>query len=521
MAEKSPKNLFTQPEPAARRWVAALSGKFGDWAEQKAAAQDIRRRARENGRNNLPLSGDAEPDVVQQQIVDGFYSGADSLYQALWNRLRGAHDLIVDRIPKPLEPDPIKALARIEIVGIRDRAKDELVALYHDEREAWKDLKLFKGENALARSAVYPKPRPPMLVVSAILSALVVESALNGLIFRDVSPSYTVGGILQAVAFSLVNVFLGYFALGFAAARYATHHDRWKRQMGWSGIGFIIFLGLLWNLYVAHWREAAAESFAKIASDLARAATQPGVQLPDVAYMIVDAGEHLLKHGLGLTSWSAIVLLVLGLMIFTALAVEGYHGWDDTYPGYGRVDRAHKDARIAYERRVGDLRTAINSALDAVKQDVSGRLQADETRVAEALEIESEAQQAEREARDSVTDLARSCLQNLRDYREANSYVRTTNPPAYFAQFPQLESDLPENDQISKRLEEAQAALISNREAKRTFDNTLGEWAREEAGNLAVFLNQVREEATFRADHERKGGLYIVEGHLGEASSRP
>ncbi len=496
MAEHSPKNLFRKREPQARRWVDAPNGEFRTSADKIAQALDVRRRARENGRNNLPLSADTERDVVQQQIIDSFYSGADSLKQALWNRLRGAHDLVVERIPKPLEPEPIKALARIDIVGIRERAKDELVALCHDERESWRDLKLFKGEHGLARSASYPKPRPPMMVLSAILAALLLESIMNGMIFRDVSPSYTVGGILQAFAFSLVNVSLGYFALGLSAARYTAHRVGWKRGLGWAGIGTVILLGVLWNLYVAHFREAAAMA-------AAANSTHPLVA------MIVDAFDHL-SHHLVLRSWQAIVLLIVGLIIFFALAVEGYHAWDDVYPGYGRVDRAHKDSRVAFERGVRDLRAAITKALDDVAADVSQRLQADETQVEQAREIESEAQQAEREAEDSALDLERACLQNLRDYREANLYVRTTNPPKYFADYPLLKVELPAEPRIAERLVDAVRALEENRRAKREFDSTLGAWAKEEADQLIVFLNEVREEATFRADNERKGSVYLA-----------
>ncbi|HEX2591460.1 MAG TPA: hypothetical protein VHL34_08185 [Rhizomicrobium sp.] len=498
MREGSPKTIFKQKDPQARRWVKALESEFGefkDWAEQKARTLEVRQRARENGRNNLPLTDDREPDVAQQQIVDSFHTGVDSLKQALWNRLRGAHDLIVERIPKPLEPEPIKALARIEIVGIRERAKDELIALRHDERETWRDLKLFKGEHALARSANYPKPRPPMLVLTAIVAALILESIMNGMIFRNISPSYTVGGTVQAFAFSVVNVFLGYFALGLAAARYTTHRELWKRRLGWSGVSLVITLGLFWNLYVAHYREQAAEAMAANADPL---------------HIIIDALRHMFRTNFALTSWEAIVLLLVGLMIFFALAVEGYHGWDDTYPGYGRVDRAHKDARTAFEEKTRELRAAITRRLDDVARDVATRLEADETAVTEAREIESEARQAELEARDSVTDLDRATLQSLRDYREANTYVRTTNPPAYFKDYPELEFELPENKDIKLRLDDAVAALDVNRTAKRVFDSTLGEWAKQEAENLRTFLDEVREEATFRADHERKGSLYLA-----------
>jgi hypothetical protein len=482
-----------------RRWAQAIGGKFHEWAVQKSAELDIKRRARESGRNNLPHTCDVDLDVVQQQIVDTYGSGANSLSQALWNRLRGALDQIEDRIPKPLEPESIIARKAYDLAQIHSSARDDLVARCHDERESWRDLKLFKGEHELARSASYPRSRPPIFVIAVILSALAIESILNGMIFREVSASYTVGGIVQALAFSVVNVSLGYFVLGLAAARYSVHSVPWKRRLGFAGIGLAILLGLIWNLYVAHYREQAG--------DLYRQFLTTG-SLDALRGMLINAGEHLLRSPFDLPSWQALVLLVVGVLIFFALGVEGYQGWDDVYPGYGTVDRRHKDGRRAYENGVRGLRERMRFSLDGAVLEVKGKMAADERAVAEVREIESEALQAINEAEDSAADLARSCVENLRDYREANAYVRTNDPPTYFKAYPELkipelrDPDIPQK--ISRAVESAENAFHANQAQKTIFDKLLHELTERAEADLSDFLKEIWKEAIFRANQERK-----------------
>ena len=439
----------------------------------------------------MPKTEEDAPDIVQQQIVDKYSSGADSLKQALWNRLRGAEELIVERIPRPLVESAYLVQSNIQIADIKDRARDELVTLCHNERESWRDLKLFKGKNSLARSAQYPVPRPPMWVVAAVVSALVIESIMNGMIFMDASKSYALGGVLQALMLSIVNVALGYFALGFGAARYTGHAEKWKRQLGWSAAAAFMLLGILWNLYVAYLREIAQQQ-----SDSGQSF------LPRIVGTIIDAMSQLPQNWFHLQHWQAIVLFMVGLLIFFVLAIEGYHGWDDVYPGYGKSDRIHKNARQDYETAVGDLKTAISNALAAMSTTVAGKVAADERAVEEASEIASEAEQAELEARDSAEDLSRACLEALNEYREANAYVRTTPAPAYFKVIPTLEAELPKNSQIALRLADARSALEANRKAKQTFDASFLKLTQEEAVKVQAFLDGVLKDATFRADRE-------------------
>ncbi|HTQ15605.1 MAG TPA: hypothetical protein VMH86_17175 [Rhizomicrobium sp.] len=495
MTDTSPKRLFNRP--FSRRWIETIGGEFRKLAADNEITLEIKRRARENGRNNLPVEDDVEPDLTQRQILDTFSSGAESLSQALWNTLRGALEQIVDRIPRELDTATVVSRLRNEIERTKDRFREELIGLRHDEREAWRDLKLFKGENELARSATYPRSRPPTLVLAAIGGALLVESFLNGMIFREVSPSYTVGGIVQALAFSVVNVALGYFVLGFAAARYAGHRTPWKRQLGWSGLSFAILLGLLWNLYVAHYREAAEVKFALF---------QATHNLADFTNNPVDGIAHMLAGFWNIPSWPALVLFIVGLLIFFALGVEGFYGWDDVYPGYGPADRKHKDARLAYEAGARDLRNGVNGALGRVAAEMDARIERDKAAVIEAREIASEAEQAVREANDSVAELGRACIQNLKSYREANIYVCTTRAPRYFDTYPTLAIRLERDPEIDEKLALAKAALAGNLQRKEEFDKSLAgltDWA---SSDLAAYFEDILEKATFLADHERKPG---------------
>ena len=170
--------------------------------------------------------------------------------------------------------------------------------------------------------------------------------------------------------------------------------------------------------------------------------------------------------------------------------------------------RAHKEARRSYEAAVRALKARSRAAFDAAATEANAKIAADGTRIVEAREIESESRQAVHEARDSALDLARSCIENLRDYREANTYVRTTDPPKYFRDYPDLtvpdpiDPELP--GEIGRRLAEAEDALRRNREAKAVFDRALVALIGEEDDALGRYLEGVLADATFRANQERR-----------------
>lgn len=484
----SPKNLFRRGAMFARRWLPPMIQ--GDHQATIGRELQVKLRARECGRNNLPATSDAAPDVVQQQIIDRFGTGAEDLTQALWRRLKGALDLVVQRIPEKLDLQSIADAAELAIVRVRDRARSTLIALRKHERDRWRDLSAFRSANGLTgRSAQYTQPWPPLKVWVWIVLALVGESFLNGAIFAEASPDYWQGGVIQALAFSGINILLGFFFLGLIAARYASHVTSWKRIAGIVGVIVVVIIGILFNMYVAHYREVI-ESVPLDQIDA----------LAKTSY--VDAAKHMREHPFEFTTWQSIVLLIIGLAVFLGLAIKGYFV-DDPYPRYGHHERAAIRARRAYERAKQDVKKAVEKEIDAAAKKLKRRIEAEARRVDEAREIVAESEEVEREVADSAADLARACTVNLRDYREVNAYVRTDQPPTYFKEYPTFSVKLPEMAEIARRFQDAVDWLERNRVTANQIEKHLNEVSKAELDAFLAYVDDIeQEEAAQRTEEE-------------------
>jgi hypothetical protein len=491
MKTRTPKQSFLSGHFFSRLWRPSQRPASKVWYAQIARELKVKRQARQAGRNNLPAVGDAEPDAVQQLIVGRFRTNFESLTQALWNQLKGALDLIVQRIPQALLPDSMVEETELAVTRIRDRTRNGLVALRLRERECHRDLQYFKGENELVRSASYPAHRYYAWLLLA--GALLLETILNAFIFGQASPGYLRDGLIQAGSFSVVNIVLGFLLLGICASRYALHRNPWKRAAGIAGVILALVLGLGFNAYVAHYREVLEHTPIDQVDPLARTS-------------YVDALSHLLAEPFGLTSWQAIVLFAIGLVIFGGLAAKGHMGFDDVYPGYGGRDRVHKKALRRFEGAFARIKAEGDRAIDATTARVRQRLAAEAKGVERARDIAAEAGQAQREIADSAADLARACTDNLRDYREANLFVRSDAPPAYFADYPSFEVALPEFPAIAQRLAEAEAAAEQNRQAANQLDRRLNRLAEAELNAFEAYLREIDSEVQRRLNETKAKG---------------
>jgi hypothetical protein len=322
-----------------------------------------------------------------------------------------------------------------------------------------------------------------------IVLAFVLESLFNGAIFAQANANGLEGGVVQANAFSAVNIIMGFLLLGFLAARYAGHAVIWKRVAGIAGVAFAIGTGIIFNLFVAHYREI-----------IERIPLDQLDVLSKTSY--ADAASHMREHPFDFTTWQSIVLFVIGLAIFIVLAAKGYHA-DDTYPRYGHHDRTYKKALRAYEDAQAKVKKAVESVIDSAAADLKRRLTDEARAVEEARDIVAESEQAEHEAADSAADLARACTVNLRNYREANTYVRTLPAPAYFKEYPEFAIDLPELPIIKAKFQDALDGLERNRGAANDVERHLNEVSTAELDAFLAYVEGIEKEAARRFEDEQ------------------
>src|SRR6056300_73561 len=118
-----------------------------------------------------------------------------------------------------------------------------------------KKYKKFKEKNNLEYEAHYPASR--ILLISILFVEVLIETFFNFSFFKDVSESYIVGGVYNALLLSIVNVvILGWF-FGKICFWYKNHIDKSKAIFGWFSFIVFLILAFLLNYFVANYRVIA------------------------------------------------------------------------------------------------------------------------------------------------------------------------------------------------------------------------------------------------------------------------
>jgi hypothetical protein len=250
----------------------------------------------------------------------------------------------------------------------------------------------------------------------------VLESFANAFLLRRIAEQGLIGGVVLAALISAVNVALGVIAGG-VGWRLVGHKFPPQRILGLFTLIGAHAAALLWNLFVAHFREVA------------EAAVAAGT--PDIGGYAVDTLGHIRERGwLGLTSLLSWGLFAVGLAVHLFVAREAWDDMADRYWDYKRYDQTYRRARADYEDSVADAKAA---ALDDARA-VLNELEAAHQRHSGGREdIAALAELAERrltEGRDAEAEWVRTGAALLRAYRDENRLVRTDPAPAWFADQP-------------------------------------------------------------------------------------
>lgn len=231
-----------------------------------------------------------------------------------------------------------------------------------------RDLDEFKKVNRLSRRASYPDS---IILAAAIpVALLLVETFFNTRLFAEADRLGFLGGTTLALVVASINV-LPSLLVGFIPLRRFFHVRkafRWAARIAATcSIGAIVFC----NIYVYQYR----------------------------AHMSQQPDEI-----------EALGLLVLGLVTATLAIFDGYIGFDDRYAGYGKVDRAYRDARVALTNVLLKFKSQVEHDVDSSLEDVETRFKRFESKSTDADEFLVIAIKCVRESEESVRQIERRCV---------------------------------------------------------------------------------------------------------------
>lgn len=185
-----------------------------------------------------------------------------------------------------------------------------------------RELRYFRLKNHLERSATYP--RDLLWHYSVVVLIVVLESTANMYFFAQGSSLGLLGGLLQAMLVSVVNVGTAVVVGKFYVPE--LHHIQASRR----GLGVVVIashaLFVAWfNLVVAHYRDLLAS----------RPETALRLAIPET-----------ISQPFGL-SFDSLMLLVAGV-VAAGLGLWKGQASDDAYPGYGPLDRRYEEAKAEF-----------------------------------------------------------------------------------------------------------------------------------------------------------------------------
>ena len=403
--------------------------------DQVARDLQLDERAEKAGRAGQPQPQADGPDMAELDILDHverLARKAHEIYLAQIDHYEGRirRAVITADLRVQIEAAGSNALADIkaEIIHHQNQLNMLLQAVGAREEE----FRQFRLRHGLTRPPRYTSREERTLALLVLLVFVLLESILNGMFFAEGSEAGLIGGVVQALVLSILNVGVAslYALYGFP---YLFHHGRVAQAAGIAGtVLFLLWLVGL-NLAIGHYRDLfIAGGGSVLMTDLLRRLTSAPLLLSDAKSLIL-------------------VLLGIGLGVASVIDMTARR---DRYPGYGAVaaDRQHAMERYAEEnarclagimelrdRAVDDMTAAVQLIRDA---------QLDMLR---AVEGRSRAHQNYLEYLHQLGGLHERLVQR---YRELNRRVRRGDAPAYFQQ-PALRPMFAEPPSLSAlRLEE-------------------------------------------------------------------
>jgi hypothetical protein len=404
-------------------WIPQLEVSHQVRVDRLGRDLGVEDQAASDGRSNRPPQTDKTLNAPQMNICGKVFGGILLLNQFLAAELGLAVQQARERVARIGDVERLKDRVSHEVDRVFSGMRGRLTDLQVDHMSRKRDLRHFRFDNRLNRSAHYKSSLELTFGILAIM--FVGESILNGSLLAEVM----VGGLLQggllAGLISLINIALGVSA-GLFGWRLLGHRRTNLKLIGLAITLTLHTLAVFWNIFVAHFREAAeilatSENFDFELSTLSSATI-----------------EHLQVHGLlGMGSIQSWALLLLGLCVHFISAKEGWDDLADRYWDYKRFDRLAVTAADAFDEAVENLRAEARNAVEDIERFATLAAQRAEANALAVAALYDLALQRRQEVTDSEDEWVAAGSQLLKQYRDINLTIRDEgSAPAYFDVYP-------------------------------------------------------------------------------------
>ncbi len=405
-----------------------------------------------------PAKSPAVYPVSAGDLFNRHQTSLNTLAEQAKNRLAGIVRKIEAQEKKCVTPrldDTLQQL-RFQRQKVLVSQGPQLADLLNNEKAAAEDLKQFRQRNRLQHEAHYPASQT--LSLSILLVLVLVEAAINGVLFAEASDMGLLGGWMEAMVLAMTNVGAAFLLGRLVLPNLNRRSVLAKVFAGAVALCFCLVI-LAVNIAGAHYRDFKASSSGAEAVKAVVATGSPAVNTSQVlpanegrakrghamdakgprtpvassnanssasgagksaigvsqpqSPTEKDAIRHAIANPLDIQSFTSFFLAVIGLCAAAIAAWDGYK-LDDPFPGYGRRHRRYVKARsltaeglrrVLHQSNsiVGGASEALNRSIGAYAHEISALQSLGHAYDGERQTLQSELNLAVENAEKSIT----------------------------------------------------------------------------------------------------------------------
>ncbi len=398
---------------------------------------DVDQKAADAGLRDNPKTLSASLDNTEAEICGHFIALARQRRESCEVSLAG------------LQLDRKATAAKIDVEQTRDSfarlltavepnleklKSDHSAALYQtkeNEARALNHLRWFQRKHGLHyRAAAYPKSQVYHFAIVAALA--LVEWVSLAAFYAEGSDFGLLGGVLIAMALSVVNISLA--ILSGSLLRYVNHRSSRQKWLALTAVAFLYTCFVLVTLAAAYYRVATND----IAQSQSSESAQRANPLPPHVATDLDqwraarlAWQRFARNPLGFEDVFSWILVVLAVIFGIFASYKGYR-LDDSYPGYGELDRELNARRTLYEAAKAEYCGLVDQVFDRILQEQAHLLSEVKSNIEYYQQLIGRSNEQRRAFLHDAAEIQDACNIVLKRYRHTNVRVRVSPAPFYF-----------------------------------------------------------------------------------------
>lgn len=378
----------------------------------------LEEKAISNGKNEIPHSEATQLDGSQEEVRAAIKGRIGKVMAGYERRIKGLNTEIEscrveDQIDRLQSADQELGKELSDLESKLDPKIDEARA---SAKRAEQQLEKYRSKHDIQREADYPESGTFQLGLLAVVCVL--EAFVNGFFFRQGLEAGIVGGAFIAFILALVDVLVVFWLARYSVWSYYGLNLS-QRIVGATATTLAFLWAGFYNLLTAHIREYLQANL------IMQEATQ-------------QALDRFLSSPFGIEQADSLVLVILGI----GFSVSAYYAgatWEEVLPYYGTKQRKFKERKNELRYWKEKYRQKATSLRDEKLEDVEQILREAEDKTRRLEELIN-VKHALLEIVSECVEYYRSAFKALvRRYRDINQRHRSTEPPGYFDEDPEIE----------------------------------------------------------------------------------